>query len=455
MRKGILNQSFSVANFRKIIEKENRRGNYLEAEFFPDVEEKSKQIHSLRQEMISLKEGKSKYSESEYEKKETEITNRLKDLYKEKKQLLDEQLESISLKINSRSFSFGIKEVDVGTPEKAFVAERNGATFFALKQVQYNINRLYKVRQSNRYHIICQIRELLGDKFPKYILRTDISSFYESIPRNHLLKKLSNEPLLTPLSKRIIRKILFEYGNITGSDVGLPRGIGISAYLAELYMRDIDRIIRDYPSVIYYARYVDDIFIIYCPPPNTGPKNFVHTFIEELKKLELKRSREKTQFEKIDPDKESSIQYLGYKFSICSGSVNLGMTDKKLKRYKDRINRTFEAYHKKSGMPEKSEQKARSLLEKRIRFLTGNTRLVNNKKNIVSGIFFSNSLLTQLNDLDCLDKCLTDRINSLNNSRLKKRLEQYSFKKGFETKKYHKFSAHELYKIVQVWKYAS
>ena len=131
------------------------------------------------------------------------------------------------------------------------------------------------------------------------------------------------------------------------------------------------------------------------------------------------------------------------------------MTDKKLDRYKDRINRTFEAYHKKSGMPEKSEQKARSLLEKRIRFLTGNTRLVNNKKNIVSGIFFSNSLLTQFNDLDCLDKCLTDRINSLNNSRLKKRLKQYSFKKGFETKKYHKFSAHELYKIVQVWKYAS
>ena len=285
MRKGILNQSFSVANFRKIIEEENRRGNYLEAEFFPDVEEKSKQIHSLRQEMISLKKDKSKYSESEYEEKETQ----LKDLYKEKKQLLNEQLESISLKIKSKRFSFGIKEVDVGMPEKAFVPERNGATFFALKQVQYNINRLYKVRQSNRYHIICQIRELLGDKFPKYILRTDISSFYESIPRNHLLKKLRNEPLLTPLSKRIIRKILFEYGNITGSDVGLPRGIGISAYLAELYMRDIDRIIRDYPSVIYYARYVDDIFIIYCPPPNTDLKLFLHTFIEELKKLGLKR----------------------------------------------------------------------------------------------------------------------------------------------------------------------
>jgi hypothetical protein len=43
---------------------------------------------------------------------------------------------------------------------------------------------------------------------------------------------------------------------------GVPRGVGISSYLSELYMENIDNEIRNLQDVIYYARYVDDIFII-------------------------------------------------------------------------------------------------------------------------------------------------------------------------------------------------
>lgn len=49
---------------------------------FPMLKKKSKQIHSLRQEMISLKKEKSEYLESKYEEKESKITNRLKDLFR-------------------------------------------------------------------------------------------------------------------------------------------------------------------------------------------------------------------------------------------------------------------------------------------------------------------------------------------------------------------------------------
>lgn len=451
----MLDQSFSVTNFRKIVDIENRKGNYLEGEFFPDVEEKSKKIQIVKSELRILKQEKSKYSEEKYATKKTEIKTKLEYLKEQKEKRLNEELDDISSKINSKGFSFGIKEVNVGMPKNVYVAERSAAPYFALKQIQHNIRRLYKVKQANRHQIVCQLRELLGDKFPKYILRTDISSFYESIPRKQLLKKLRDDPLLTLASKKIIRRILFEYSAITGSNVGLPRGIGISAYLAELYMRDIDRAVRNYPGVLYYARYVDDIFIILCPPPNIGTMPFRRAVITEFKKLGLTRNKEKTQIIKTDSSAAVPVQYLGYKYLIGSGSVELRMTDKKIERYKKRIDLTFASYDKKAKKPKKKEVKARALLEKRVRFLTGNTRLVNNKKNVVSGIFFSNALLTNLNDLDVLDSHLATKISGLTNPRLEARLSKQSFKKGFQTKKYHKFSAHDLAEIVEVWKHVS
>ena len=451
----MLDQSFSAANFRKIVDIENRRGVYLEGEFFPDVEKKSKEIQVVKSELGLLKQQKKAFTDDEFEAKKAELSTKLKEIKEQKEKLLTNELEDISSQINSKGFTFGIKEVDIGMPKKAFVADRNAATFFALKQIQHNIRRLYKVKQANRHQIVCQLRELLGDKFPKYIVRTDISSFYESIPRKQLLEKLRDDPLLTLASKKIIRRILFEYSAIKGGDVGLPRGIGISAYLAELYMRGIDRTVRDYPGVLYYARYVDDIFIIFCPPPNIGTRPFRRAIARELDNLGLRRNRKKTQIITTDSGVTDSVQYLGYKFTISSGPVKLRMTDRKIKRYKQRVDLAFSAYDKKSRMPKKSEAKARSLLEKRVRFLTGNTRLVNNKKNVVSGVFFSNSLLTEMTDLAALDNYLSAKVAGLTSTRLKNRLSSQSFVKGFQTRRYHKFSAQDLCKIVEVWKHVT
>ena len=448
----MLNQSFSAANFRKILDIENRRGTFLEGDYFPEVAKLSKKIQSHNSELRSLKKKKAAYSSEDFESETTELSQTIHSLKEEKERLLLKELNEASSKILSKEFSFGIKKIDVGKEKKVFTADRNAATFFALKQVQHNIRRLYKVKQANRHQIICQLRELLGDGFPKYVIRTDIASFYESIPRTVLLKKLRDDPLLTLTSKTLIRRILFEYSNITGRDVGLPRGIGISAYLAELYMRDMDYAIRDYPGVLYYSRYVDDIFIIFCPPPNIGTSAFRRVVANGFKSLELKRNRKKTRIFYSKPGVTKAIQYLGYKFEIGNSAVDLRMTDKKVTRYKQRINLTFSAYDKQSRT---SEKKARALLEKRVRFLTGNTRLVNNKKNVVSGIFFSNPLLNKMQDLKNLDSHLRLKVLALVSLRLKNRLLQHTFEQGYITRKYHKFSAQDLSRIVKVWKHVS
>ena len=65
--------------------------------------------------------------------------------------------------------------------------------------------------------------------------------------------------------------------------------------------------------------------------------------------------------------------------SFGEGAVKLQLTKSKVLKYRSRLSKSFDAYHKTSKF---NEQKARKLLIKRIRFLTSNTRLLNNKKNI-------------------------------------------------------------------------
>ena len=69
---------------------------------------------------------------------------------------------------------------------------------------------------------------MLSDKFPKYLIKTDFSSFYESIPRDKIWKKINDNPLLTLTSKKTIKQILYEYGKLSGQEKGLPRGVGES-----------------------------------------------------------------------------------------------------------------------------------------------------------------------------------------------------------------------------------
>ena len=79
----------------------------------------------------------------------------------------------------------------------------------------------------------------------------------------------------------------------------------------------------------------------------------------------------------------------------------------------------------------------------RLNFLTGNTRLENNKANVLVGIYYTNSLLSEpLDDLIALDNFLATEVDAnITNTDLRRRLKLFSFKKGFEEKKYVNFSS--------------
>ena len=225
----------------------------------------------------------------------------------------------------------------------------------------------------------------------------------------------------------------------------------MSAYLAELYMRNIDSEIMALPDLIYYARYVDDIIMIFVPSSN-GQKRTIDDIKEIIKSHSLSINLAKS--EDIDlsgNNARGEVKYLGYKMLVRDGKVEVRLTDKKINKYKTRIDLTLRSYHNFSKI---NEKKARKLLIKRMRFLTGNTRLLNNKKNILVGIYYSNSLLTNIADLEDIDVYFKSQIYKIVSSPdLKHRLEKFSFSEGFSSKRYSPYKTRELSEIIDAWKH--
>jgi len=445
----MLNQSFSAENFRRILDLENRKGLYLEGRFFPHINEITEKIKQCTKK-IKDKRINGTRIDNEIE----ELYKLKKELRKEKEEKLNAELQKVSEKVVASNFRIELEKKDIKNKKSLYITKDSPEHYFTMKQIQRNVSRLFGVKQSNRYEIVSQVKNLLKDGFPKYVLKTDIDDFYESIPHERLLNKINDDNLLTPFSRKILRQIIRKYTRLSGSNKGIPRGICVSAYLAELFMRDVDNEIVSMGEISYYARYVDDIIIIF-----TSKLNAHHIdYLEEIKniiedKFYLKLNDQKTNtFDLLDLKQRHSctMEYLGYKIIFGTGEIQTKLTDKKIKKYMHRIDLAFDNYLNLSKFDEKE---ARKLLVKRLRFLTGNTRLKNNKKNILVGIYYSNCQLTEKEDLIRLDDYLRTKIDSLIKIiKLQRRLRKYNFKNGFEAKRFSPFKTHEFQKIMKIWK---
>lgn len=445
----MLDQSFSADNFRKILDWENRKGLYLEGRFFPNLKQITEEIKLCN---VEIREKKKDSNRNEIELNELYEKREL--LKKNKEEQLTNELQEVSKKVVERGFEIDLKKIGIPNDKPIYTIADTPENYFAMKQIQRNVSKLFGVKQANRTAIVQQVKVLLGDRFPKYVLRTDIDDFYESIPHEPILKKINEDNLLSPFSRKILRRILDQYKAKSGTDKGIPRGIGVSAYLAELYMRDIDKAIKELSAVTYYARYVDDILIIFTHSPHDHSRDHLNDIKEIVeKKHQLRLNDAKTRPLDLRNDINVTLDYLGYRMSFGTSETKTNLTSNKVDKYKNRTDIAFTAY---TNLSKINEKKARKLFIKRIRFLTGNTRLMNNKKNILVGIYYSNSQLTELDDLNALDQYLKYKIDTqISLIQVRTRLEQYSFKKGFEEKRFSSFNTLELSEIMKIWKKGS
>ncbi|WP_422343433.1 antiviral reverse transcriptase Drt3a [Parasphingorhabdus sp.] len=448
----MLDQTFSMKNIRRIYDIEERKGNNPAERFFPNVFQKMSEISVCIKKIKSLRKKKSGLAKDAYLAAKNALHEKQKELKKQKEELLETNLEEVHETLAAGAHKFSLKKLTIAG-KSAFSVDDSAATFFAVKQVQRNLNRLYKVKQSDRNEIICQLRDVLSDSMPKSLIKTDFKSFYESIPTSDLMRKIEKDQLLSMTSKKVIKKILYEYEKLTGSKYGLPRGVGLSAYLSELYVREFDSFVKSSPDLIYYSRYVDDIIAIYVPHPDkpSGEK-YLSAIDKMAKNLGLQLHPTKTNEVKFEKGKQFAFEYLGYKFGVQDGRVTLDLSTNKMEKSKQRLKIAFDLYDKHAKI---NEKKARVLLAKRVRFLTGNARLHNAKRNAYIGIYFSNKFLNSSDGLDALDSYLDTKKANYVGQAVATMLAKHSFKNGFEKVVYHRFTARQLSQIVSVWQHAA
>ena len=468
----MLDQSFSGSNFNTIFLKENRKGNIKQRHLNQAYFDKHDEFNTVLNEKVVLKTTRT-LSIEELDS----FAEKLEAINKAKEEIRNNLFSEYATIVNNEKPPFCF-EIKYDKQNEIYTTKKDGVHFFAIKQLQHNLNKTFKVIQADRNKIIKQTYNLISDGFPKVIIRTDIHKFYESIPQNRLFEKLENNTLLSPLSKKLLKRLFYEFERIKDESImqpkkGIPRGFGVSAYLSELYMREIDNEIKSLPDIIYFARYVDDIIAVFSPKT----KSQIRDYKDEIKKIvnvadleindNLEGRKDKTQIIKLNFDKSQGksfnelyyFTFLGYLFNIIhypkgcgthpKTNIKLCLSDERYLRYKKRIELSILAYNNDSKY---NEKRARNLLFDRFKFLCGNFNLNHNKKNISAGIYHSNKMLELTGFEDSMKVLNEYKMNALENlsSPLKIGINidvlrnfinnKFCFEKGFNERPFYSFN---------------
>ena len=219
--------------------------------------------------------------------------------------------------INDDGFSFGqISFAKINN--KRVLIPNEFKDILALRKANDNLKRIYGVTQSDRNDIVRHVICMLEEPIPFFVYKLDIKDFYESINRNIILEKLLKSSIVSYKTKRLL-KLFFELPHVS-LERGLPRGIGLSATMAELYLEDFDDKVKRTGSVFYYARYVDDIIIFTCEKI-IDFQNFFKRFLPDDLEFNIAKCREIN----INNDDKGMVanefNYLGYCFCVRNGKV--------------------------------------------------------------------------------------------------------------------------------------
>lgn len=347
----------------------------------------------------------------------------------------------------------------------------------AVRLVDKNLKSAYKVKPSDRNSIISTLLSILHDGTPYHIYRFDIKNFYESIDREELFYSIKTEGKCSPQTIFLLDKIFssFDYHGIEG----LPRGLGISSTLSEIYLSHLDSTINRRNDCFFYSRFVDDIIII---TSGDSTKKEIEEIIDNTLPSGIELHKEgKRNFISLPKVKEEQkkkskdkFDYLGYQFTIHSTyhnerttyrkirNVAVDISNEKVEKIKSRLASSFCSY-----LASKQAKDDYLLLKDRIRSLTGNysindpitgikikTGIYFNYKhaNIASreslkklDSFFLKLLFSKKNKLSC-------RISKVISLKERKKLAGYTFTSGFQNIRFHSFSYKKLNTIKRAWK---
>lgn len=439
------NPAYSARSFLYIDARESRRRKTPASE-----------ASAIRPEIESLKGIRDQVAGAKSRKDQAELDSLMKQRTRVRKRR-DEKVKSLLFKtehefkrdISDHRFRWNLNRTQKIRGRQIFQIERDLSHFYVAKQCEYILRKDLRHQPSNRNTIVRALHDALNKNFTYGVIRTDIEHFYDEVPHDQLRQALRERMSLDPITLELVDILLNEYSMLTGSPIGLPQGVSISASLSEIYLEQLDHRLRITNGVLFYARYVDDIVVIVEDPDSLSS---IRSVIEsEFCKIGLKPNTQKTQVLSADDTGalQGTFDFLGYTFSH-DDHLKIELSEKSLSRKMARLDGTFTAWahHPSDGL-------ATKLFMQRILFLTSNFRLHNSKSNAIAGLYFSNRELPADSDqLRQLDKHLAYQIEQYANQMpegLRAWLNELSFVTRFKERSFVRFNAKDLHNITMIW----
>lgn len=310
------------------------------------------------------------------------------------------------------------------------------------------IRRIYKVRQSDRNRIIRQLLSLLKDSGKYHIIRLDIKDCYESIHLHKIISKMEDDLILSPECMSLLFQINSELKD-NHNVLGLPRGLSISPTLAELYLEKLDNEISSSPSVIYSARYVDDIIVIVPQGKEVDVESHIRLMTKKMG-FEINQSSSKYF---SGPSSQANFEYLGYSIQVTPANkkpnkVTATISNSKLNKIKTRIIKCLSDHKRQNDI---------ALLKRRLEYISM-LKAVKKGKNgdLLAGIAHNYQYVTD--DFNCLkpiDGFLLHHLKSTRFSLTQPQLNclnKITIYGNVKNKKIGNFSRIKTIQIMQVWK---
>lgn len=193
-------------------------------------------------------------------------------------------------------------------PRKICIASvRDRIVIEALKNVIYDSYKNYNLN-SGVYSRVSSFSETINSKKYDSYIQSDFKCFFDSIYHFILIKKLKKvikDKWIINLINQVLKNDQKYNNSIIKNNIGVPQGLSISTLLANIYLLELDEIMKK--TCGEYFRYIDDIFI-FC---KSKYKRLLYILLNiETKKLGLRLNREKTKLSSFN--KNYPVEFLGY-----------------------------------------------------------------------------------------------------------------------------------------------
>ncbi len=153
-------------------------------------------------------------------------------------------------------------------------------------------------------------------KWHRFVIRTDVKSYYASIDHQCLMERLSRiiqDRRVLNLIEQYLRRTAERGGQFWESERGIPLGSPLSPIIGAFFLTELDQQLER--TGLFYVRFMDDILVL--APSRWKLREAVRVLNQVLSSLKLEKHPEKTFIGRI----ERGFDFLGYHFSRAELTV--------------------------------------------------------------------------------------------------------------------------------------